>query len=137
MSYKSHFDGTFVRTQDNIYVKDSDIFHCRLGISLYSPVVELDYRDILNVSNDIRDLFDKFAICEFKSGDYYIIQEYDESEFDKFFNDFANMNSLFAYDGIGLTNENLALGYLVKMLNDGTYEFDLVPNNFVVKEKRI
>ncbi len=137
MTYKTHFDGIFVRTQDNIYVKDSDIFHCRLGISLYSPVVELDYRDMLKISNDIRDLFDKFAICEFKSGNYYIIQEYDKSDFDKFFNDFVNMNSLFGYYGVGLTNENLSLAYLLKTLNDGTYEFELTQDNFIVKEKRI
>lgn len=117
------------------------IYKCRVTEYNNSDKVEIREDEVIKKSDRIEDLFDKFVIARYqeKNRKFIILGEY--NDFDVFMREYIiyttnpiipSSNEIF---GIGATNENIGLAYIVKTLNNGSYDFTILDENILLEER--
>ncbi len=119
------------------------IYKCRTTEYNNSDKVEIREDEVIKESNTIEELFDKFVIAQYqeKNRKFIILREF--NDFDVFMHEYIiyttnpiipSANEII---GFGATNENIGLAYIVKTLNNGSYNFSILDENILLEERVI
>lgn len=140
------FPTSYDPSQAQVQVKKNtfEIYKCRTTEYNNSDRIEIREDEVIKGSHRIEDLFDKFVITYHQEKDrkFIIFREYND------FNTFMQEYIIYTTNttnpitppnveilGFGATNENLGLAYIVKKLNNGSYNFTILDENILLEER--